>query len=36
MGGGGGGGGGGEGLKVAGREDVEPEDSGVSDLISSE
>ena len=25
-----------EGLKVAGREDLEPEDSGISDLISSE
>ena len=27
---------GGEGLKVAGREDLEPEDPGISDLISSE
>ena len=27
---------GGEGLKVAGREDLEPEDPGTSDLISSE
>ena len=26
---------GGEGLKVAGREDLEPENSGISDLISS-
>ena len=31
-----GGGGGGEGLKVAGWEDLEPEDPGVSDPISSE
>ena len=29
-------GGGGEGLKVAGREDLEPEDPGISNLISSE
>ena len=28
--------GGGEGLKVAGREDLEPEDPGISDLISTE
>ena len=27
---------GGEGLKVAGREDLEPENLGISDLISSE